>query len=276
MGRKSKLWRKIIPYGISVGMKLKRLPRDTRVLGIAMPDYQEGTNGKAVLVIHGFTGLPDEMQYLADRLNQAGFTVSLPRLPGHGTNGDDFQLTGRRDWLRRCIDSYIELRSRYETVYVTGLSMGGLLTLSLASLFPVPRIALAAPAITNTNKLIYLSPLLRFFISKLPVVLTEEYTDPERKYMASEYWSWRFGRQTYELFRLQRETRRILKEIHADTLTIVSRADPTVPVEAADIIEKGIASEKKRRVVLDKSPHVIVNDVEKEAVADEIIAWFNQ
>jgi len=240
-----------------------------------MPNYLEGSNGKAVLVIHGFTGLTDDMRYLAGRLNQAGYTVSLPRLPGHGTNHFDFQLTGRRDWLRRCIDSYLELRSRFDTVYVTGLSMGGLFTIILAALFPVPRIALAAPAITNTNKKIYLTPLLRLFIGRIRSPYDDEPEDPQREYIASEYWRWRYAAQIYELLRLQHQARRALRRVEADTLTIVSKGDASVPLTAADIIEDGIAAVKKRRVVLEKSPHVLVNDVEKEQVADEIIDWFS-
>ncbi|MGC9313172.1 MAG: alpha/beta hydrolase [Sediminispirochaetaceae bacterium] len=256
-------------------MRLKDLPDTTRVQGVGMPDCLEGDNGKAVLVIHGFTGLTDDMRYLAERLNQAGYTVSLPRLPGHGTNHIDFQLTGRRDWLRRCIDSYLELRSRFDTVYVTGLSMGGLLTIILASLFPVPRIALAAPAIINTNKKIYLTPLLRFFIGRVRSPYDEEPEDPQREYIASEYWRWRYAAQIYELLRLQRQARRALRTVEADTLTIVSKGDASVPLTAADIIENNIAAVKKRRLILEKSPHVLVNDVEKEQVAAEIIDWFS-
>lgn len=256
-------------------MKLQDLPPDTEVKTVGMPAFFEGTNGKAVLVIHGFTGLTDDMRYLSERLNRAGFTVSLPRLPGHGTIGADFQLTGRRDWLRRCIDSYIELRSRHETVYVTGFSMGGMLALVLASMFPVKRIAIAAPAIINSNKKIYLTPLLRFLIHKVPSSFDDECSDPEREFIASEYWRWRFLPQTYELFRLQLETRKILKKINADTLIIVSRGDRSVPLKAADLIEKGISSQNIRRIVLDKSPHLLVNGVDKELVADEVVGWFS-
>jgi len=256
-------------------MNLEKIPYETKVKNIGMPGYLEGDNGKAVLLLHGFTGLADDVKYLGGRLNQAGFTVMMPRLPGHGTNSSDFQLTGRRDWLRRSIDSYLELANSYETIYAAGISMGGLLTIILASMFPLPRIALAAPAIINTNKLIHLTPVLRFLIRKLPSSSDEIYSDPEREFIASEYWRWRFSAQTYELYKLQKAARRALGSIDADTLTLVSRGDRTVPPEAADMIEQGIISSRKKRIVLEKSPHVLVNDIEKERVADEIVAWFS-
>jgi carboxylesterase len=56
----------------------------------------------------------------------------------------------------------------------------------------------------------------------------------------------------------------------------VSKNDKSVPLKAAEIIDKGISSSVKKTIVLEHSPHVVVNDCEKELVADEIIAWFNE
>ena len=38
-----------------------------------------------VLLVHGFTGSPSSMRPWAEYLNQKGFTVRVPLLPGHGT-----------------------------------------------------------------------------------------------------------------------------------------------------------------------------------------------
>jgi len=35
-----------------------------------------------VLLVHGFTGSPHDFEYMANELNKAGLTVSVPRLPG--------------------------------------------------------------------------------------------------------------------------------------------------------------------------------------------------
>ena len=37
------------------------------------------------LCLHGFTGNPSSMRGLAEAFAAAGFSVELPRLPGHGT-----------------------------------------------------------------------------------------------------------------------------------------------------------------------------------------------
>ncbi len=256
-------------------MKLEKIKSTTKIVNSARPLFYKGTNGKAVLLLHGYRGVVNEMQYLAERLHQAGFSVVVPRLPGHGTNGTDFLQTGRRDWLRRAFDAYTELKNTYETVYAAGLSMGGLLTLILASHFPIERIALAAPALISTNKLIYLSPLLQYVMPHSYIGHEETSDDPDRQLMSKEYWSYRFGHQVYNLFRLQLMARRCLPKVHASILTIVSHSDNSVPLKAADMIERKTPSTEKKRIELQNSSHLIVNDSEREKVADEIIDWFS-
>jgi carboxylesterase len=51
-----------------------------------------------VLVLHGFTGNPVSMRPLAEACAKEGFTVELPRLPGHGTSVEDLMTTGWADW----------------------------------------------------------------------------------------------------------------------------------------------------------------------------------
>jgi carboxylesterase len=77
-----------------------------------------------VLVLHGFTGNPVSMRPLAEACARAGFTVELPRLPGHGTTLEDMMTTGWADWSAAALESYDELAGRCDKVAVVGLSMG--------------------------------------------------------------------------------------------------------------------------------------------------------
>ena len=78
-----------------------------------------------VLVLHGFTGNPSSMRPLAEFLAADGFTVSLPRLPGHGTSVADMMTTSWVDWTRAALEAYDDLAARTTRVAVVGLSMGG-------------------------------------------------------------------------------------------------------------------------------------------------------
>ena len=89
-----------------------------------------------VLVVHGFTGNPSTMRPLADALVAAGFTVEMPRLPGHGTTIEDMATTTWADWSGAAESAYLDLAGRCRSVVVAGLSMGGTLTAWLAARHP--------------------------------------------------------------------------------------------------------------------------------------------
>lgn len=88
------------------------------------------------LVLHGFTGSPHSMRGLAEAFAAAGFTVEMPLLPGHGTSLDDMLGTSWDDWSAAAEAAYTDLAGRCEAVVVAGLSMGGTLTLWLATRHP--------------------------------------------------------------------------------------------------------------------------------------------
>ncbi len=96
--------------------------------------HQGGPAG--ALVLHGFTGNPGSMRGVAEALADAGFTVDLPLLPGHGTKIDDMIPTGFADWSAHAEARYQDLASRCEQVVVVGLSMGGALTAWLGASTP--------------------------------------------------------------------------------------------------------------------------------------------
>nr|XP_061811367.1 thermostable monoacylglycerol lipase-like [Nerophis lumbriciformis] len=73
------------------------------------------------------------MRPIAEACVAAGHTVEMPRLPGHGTTVEDMLTTSWDDWSAHVESVYLDLAGRCERVVVTGLSMGGALTLWLAS-----------------------------------------------------------------------------------------------------------------------------------------------
>jgi len=100
------------------------------------------------LVVHGFTGSPQSMRPLAEALAAAGCTVEMPLLPGHGTTVDDMLTTSWADWSAAAEAAYLDLAHRCERVVVAGLSMGGTITLWLASRHPaIAGIVLVNPAV---------------------------------------------------------------------------------------------------------------------------------
>ncbi len=118
------------------------------VLVGAEPGSWKGTNECGALVLHGFTGSTQSMRPLASALAAAGFSVEMPRLPGHGTTVEDMMTTGWNEWATCALDAYDELATRFQRVVVVGLSMGGTLTAWVAAHRPsVVGVALINPAV---------------------------------------------------------------------------------------------------------------------------------
>jgi len=94
--------------------------------------YSAAGDARGALVLHGFTGNPQSMRGLAETLADAGLTVELPLLPGHGTEVSDMVPTRWEDWSAAAEVAYVDLAARCRSVVVVGLSMGGTLSLWLA------------------------------------------------------------------------------------------------------------------------------------------------
>lgn len=66
------------------------------------------------LFIHGYRGYPGEMVRPAVDLYELGYDVYVPRLPGHGTCGDDFIAAHRNDWQGLSENALNDLKGNYK------------------------------------------------------------------------------------------------------------------------------------------------------------------
>src|SRR3954454_9052360 len=82
-------------------------------------------NDVGCLLLHGFTGTPQNVRPLADYLARRGLAVSAPRMPGHGTTVADLDRTGPEDWLAAAAEGLAELRQRGSPRVGAGVSLGG-------------------------------------------------------------------------------------------------------------------------------------------------------
>ena len=115
--------------------------------------YSAVGDGRGASVLHGFTGNPQSMRGLAFALADAGFTVEMPLLPGHGTDIVDMLDTRWEDWSGAAEAAYTELAARSDAVVVVGLSMGGMLAVWLAQRHPeIAALALVNPLLSPPDE----------------------------------------------------------------------------------------------------------------------------
>ena len=101
------------------------------------------------LLIHGLSGTPVELRYVANGLARAGHTVSCPQLAGHCGTVEQLAASGWTDWMASVETALADLERRCDTIFVGGLSMGALLALVAAARHPktVDGVVLYAPTL---------------------------------------------------------------------------------------------------------------------------------
>jgi len=109
-------------------------PSDRAALPKGAMLHKGGSTG--FLLIHGLSGTPVELRYVANGLIRAGHSVSCPRLAGHCGTLEEFRRSTWREWALSVEAALAELARRCEHVFVGGLSAGAVLALYLAARNP--------------------------------------------------------------------------------------------------------------------------------------------
>lgn len=128
-----------------------------------------------VLLCHGFTGSPQSLRPWAEFLAGAGLTVSLPRLPGHGTTWQEMNKTRSEDWFAEASRAFELLRAKTDEIFLMGLSMGGCLALRIAELQPaaVRGLVVVNPSLAPDTKLFVLAPVMKLLIPSLKGIASD-------------------------------------------------------------------------------------------------------
>jgi carboxylesterase len=241
------------------------------ILPGAEPWSVEGTNGHGALVLHGFTGNPSSMRPLAEALHAAGYTVDLPRLPGHGTSLDDMMKTGWADWSMAAEEALSALAARVDKVIVAGLSMGATLTTWLANRHPeIAGFAVINPYVeVPAESFIELITGLKDAGNEIIPAIGSDIAMPD---MQENAYQGTPIEALLSLFAGVRELNGQLEKITMPALIITSKQDHVVPPTSSDLLEKAVAGPVER-VLLEKSFHVATLDYEATEIEERIVTF---
>ena len=224
-----------------------------------------------VLVSHGFTGSPKSMRPWGQALADAGYTVRVPRLPGHGTTWQELSLTRWQDWYAEVDRALTELRNRCDKVAVAGLSMGAGLALRLAEQRPgdVDALALVNPAVRSTNRQLLALPLLRHVVASVPAIGN----DIKKPGMSEGAYDRTPLQPLHSLTRMWREVRSDLSTVVAPLLLFRSREDHVVDPSSAALILSAVSSPVRREILLEDSYHVATLDNDAPRIVEESLQF---
>lgn len=225
-------------------------------------------NAIGFLLIHGFTATTTEVRPLAVFLNQQGFTVSAPLLPGHGTHPDDLNRTRWKDWVDLLENSYQQLQATCRVIFVGGESMGGLLSLYIAWRHPeIAGVLLYAPAvkIRELGRARFLSI----------------FRDIHWKKGGDESMPWKGYRVVplkaiRQLYKLQRLVINKLQNIHQPVIVCQGSIDQSLDLRGPEKLIKRLGTHDKALHWFSASRHCILLDREFPQVSQISLSFINR
>ncbi|MHA1303743.1 MAG: alpha/beta hydrolase [Candidatus Heimdallarchaeaceae archaeon] len=230
------------------------------------------------LLIHGFTGTHYELEPLAEFLRKQGYVVENITLPGHETTPEDHLNTKWTEILDYAQQELDKLKTSCETVFVSGLSMGGAITLYLGAKNPslAGIIPMSAPYKIPDWRFTFLK-LFPFLFILMPWQYNDnsEIEDPKVKEIHRCYERYR-TRSVLWLNKLLKEARNLLPVIKVPTLILHSVNDPSVPQKHAKYIFNKIKARDKELIWIEKGGHIIPEDYGKEQAFSVINSWVEE
>ena len=223
-----------------------------------------GSGDVGALVVHGFTGNPSSMREIAEVFGSAGYHVELPRLAGHGTSVEEMMDTRWADWTRDAENALAELRKRCSKIVVVGLSMGGAITLWLASRHAdLAGIICVNPTTKSSpTKLAGARLAVKTGKKSLPAI-GSDIADPAVK--ESSYDATPLAAAVSLFADGLKPLSKKYGSIKVPLLLVTSKNDHVVNPEESDFLAKKYAGSVER-VFLDRSFHVATQDYEKDVI----------
>ena len=231
--------------------------------------FGEASSGKrqgqtvGVLLCHGFGSTTQSLRPWAAWLEDIGCAVSLPLLPGHGTNWQQMAATSWRDWYDELDARANDLAARCGTIFVAGFSLGGCLALLLAERRPdISGIIVVNPSLAPETRLIYLTPVLRHVIPTTRAVIS----DIKKPGMTEEAYERTPLRCAAGLPRLWATVRDGLSEVKVPVLAFRSFEDHCTGPQSLDLLRRSLRPGLLTVCECPDSFHVAVLDNDAELV----------
>lgn len=242
-----------------------------QIIAGAEPFCFHGSN-IGILLVHGFTGVPREMRLLGEYLHrQYNYTVLGVRLSGHATHPEDMIRSTYGDWLASVEDGFAMLSGMVDSVYIMGLSMGGVLSLTSASYLPVKGVvAMSTPFKLPDD------PRLRHieWISKIVSYMPKSTEEPDAGWFDKQAFKQHISypqnpvHAIGELNKLLTVMRTSLPLIKVPVLLIHSQDDRYVVKDNMPLIYNALTISDKQMLTIHGSGHVITRDAKREEVFD--------
>lgn len=221
---------------------------------------------KHALLLHGFGGGPYELDRLAQRLEDMGYSVSCPILAGHEDIPRGLARTTSSQWIQSAETALLDLGVPSEDVLVVGFSMGGLIAASLSERY-------------SYKGMITINTPIDFW--NLPQVAANLFHDVKtrstvylRRYLNAK------GNSPVpamiQFTRLLRRGKRCFPYVVCPLLVLQTKDDDTVGMRSPEFIYRNAGTRKKSIGYFSKGGHGVLTSSTGTKVVEVIETWLEQ
>lgn len=186
----------------------------------------------AYLIIHGFGGALDEIEYLAEYLKRKGLKVHTVLLAGHGATKKELQKSDYTDWIDSVRLAVTALLKEYRHIVFLGFSMGGLISVHFSRMI-------------ETSKIVLINTPVYFW--NIKIILKDVVTGiRHRQFEKLAYYKKSMlgatAKSGIDFLKILSKTKKMIEGIKKPTLIIQCRNDESVHYKSAQYIKNKIGS----------------------------------
>ncbi len=239
---------------------------------IAPKPFTIESGKRAVLLLHGFTGNPNDVKRLGRYLAERNYTVHAPLYKGHGLDPLTLIQSNPQEWWDSAVEGYDLLRNKgYEEIAVAGVSLGGVFSLRLGVERPTKAVVtMSAPAIAKSPSSLQ-SRIIDYAINYKKLSGTYDADKDTRQAIAELV-------QMPSLANLQaliNDTSNRLNTLNSPVHVLRGLEDDYYYCESADLIYSSVKSRIKSVKTFINSGHILTLGKEKELVYEEVYRFFD-
>lgn len=210
-----------------------------------------------VVILHGYTGSPDEFRDFANDLSKRlNAYVTAPLLPGHGTDVNDLLPLWFDDIYNAAREHVREAYASGKPLVIIGHSFSGYLALLCAAEFPPAAIVVTVMPYHLSFPLNL--PMMSYFL-RLKLTWDKKISEQEeQERLGKFYYKHMPGKGLWLLLEGKERVNKILKQITAPILTIHGNNDSlALPDSGNALLVQTGRNPHNKAVILDNKSHGI-------------------